>query len=53
MILPYKFETTNDLLTSRGGLLAIAQLMDSVNFAERSFHLDEIRHLQDAHRTEY
>jgi hypothetical protein len=34
-ILPYKLDTTNDLLTSRAGLLAIAQLMDSLNLAER------------------
>jgi len=71
MILPYKLDTTNDLLTSRAGLLAIAQLMDSLSLAERidqhfplpksnrgfrpselmqhegSFHLDDIRHLQD------
>ncbi len=76
-ILPYKLDTTNDLLTSRAGLLAIAQLMDSLSLAERidqhfplpqsnrgykpsefikalilmqhegSFHLDDIRHLQD------
>jgi len=76
-ILPYKLATTNDLLTSRAGLLTVAQLMDSLNLAERidahfpapksnrgykpsefiqtlilmqhegSFHLDDIRHLQD------
>ncbi len=76
-ILPYKLDTTNDLLTSRAGLLAIAQLMDSLSLAERidqhfpqpnsnrgfrpsefiktfilmqhegSFHLDDIRHIQD------
>ena len=76
-ILPYKLDTTNDLLTSHAGLLAIAQLMGSLNLAERidqhfplpnsnrgfrpsefiktlilmqhegSFHLDDIRHLQD------
>ena len=76
-ILPYKLDTTNDLLTSRAGLLAIAQLMDSLNLSERidkhfpqpksnrgykpsefiktlilmqhegSFHLDEVRNLQD------
>lgn len=34
-ILPYKLDTTNDLLTSRAGLLAIAQLMDSLNLVER------------------
>ena len=77
MILPYKLDTTNDLLTSRAGLLAVAQLMDSLSLAERidrhfplpdsnrgfrpsefikalilmqhegSFHLDDIRHIQD------
>ena len=77
IILPYKLDTTNDLLTSRAGLLAIAQLMESLNLAERidqhfpqpksnrgykpsefiktfilmqhegSFHLDDVRHLQD------
>jgi len=76
-ILPYKLDTTNDLLTSRAGLLSIAQLMDSLSLAERidhhfpqpnsnrgfrpsefimtfilmqhegSFHLDDIRHIQD------
>ena len=35
IILPYKLDTTNDLLTSRAGLLAIAQLMDSLSLAER------------------
>ncbi len=34
-ILPYKLDTTNDLLTSRAGLLAIAQLMNSLSLAER------------------
>ena len=77
IILPYKLDTTNDLLTSRAGLLAIAQLMDSLSLAERidqhfplpnsnrgfrpsefiktfilmqhegSFHLEDIRHIQD------
>ena len=77
IILPYKLDTTNDLLTSRAGLLAIAQLMDSLSLAERidqhfplpnsnrgyrpsefiktlilmqhegSFHLDDIRHIED------
>jgi len=77
IILPYKLDTTNDLLTSRAGLLAIAQLMDSLSLTERidqhfpqpksnrgykpsefikalilmqhegSFHLDDIRHIQD------
>jgi len=37
-ILPYKLETTNDLLTSRAGLLALAQLMESLNLAERIDH---------------
>lgn len=76
-ILSYKIDTTNDLLTSRAGLLAIAQLMDTLDLAERidkhfpqpnsnrgfqpsefiqafilmqhegSFHLDDIRHIQD------
>jgi len=76
-MLPYKLETTNDLLTSRAGLLAVAQLMDALRLAERidrhfpspnsnrgyqpsefvktlilmqhegSFHLDDIRHIQD------
>ncbi len=35
IILPYNLDTTNDLLTSRAGLLDIAQLMDSLNLAER------------------
>ena len=77
IILPYKLDTTNDLLTSRAGLLAISQLMDTLSLGERidqhfplpnsnrgyrpsefiktlilmqhegSFHLDDIRHLQD------
>lgn len=34
-ILPYKLATTNDKLTSRAGLLAIAQLMESLQLAER------------------
>jgi hypothetical protein len=76
-MLPYKLDTTNDLLTSRAGLLATSQLLESLNLAERidkhfplpksnrgyppsmfiqtlllmqhegSFHLDDIRHLQD------
>ena len=33
-ILSYKLDTTNDLLTSRAGLLAVAQLMDSLGLAE-------------------
>jgi len=77
LILPYKLDTTNDLLTSRAGLLAIAQLMDTLSLTEHidhhfpqpksnrgyqpsefiqalilmqhegSFHLEDIRHLQD------
>lgn len=77
IILSYKLDTTKDLLTSRAGLLAIAQLMDSLSLTERidqhfpqpksnrgykpsefirtlilmqhegSFHLDDIRHIQD------
>ena len=35
MMLPYKLDTTNDLLTSRAGLLATAQLMDSLKLDER------------------
>lgn len=35
MILPYKLDTTNDLLTSRAGLLAVAQVMDSLRLGER------------------
>jgi hypothetical protein len=76
-ILPYNLATTNDKLTSRAGLLAIAQLMESLQLAERidthfphpksnrgfkpsvfvqtfilmqhegSFHLDDVRHLND------
>jgi hypothetical protein len=34
-ILSYKLGTTNDLLTSRAGLLSVAQVMDSLNLAER------------------
>lgn len=34
-ILPYKLDVTNDLLTSRAGLLAIAQLMESLKLSER------------------
>jgi len=37
-ILPYKLDTTNDLLTSRAGLLTIAQLMDSLKLSERIDH---------------
>ena len=76
-MLPYKLDTTNDLLTSRAGLLATGQLLDSLNLAQRidqhfplpksnrgyppsmfiqtlllmqhegSFHLDDVRHLQE------
>ena len=35
MILPYKLATTNDQLTSRAGLLAIGQLMETLQLAER------------------
>jgi hypothetical protein len=34
-ILPYQIDTTNDLLTSRAGLLSIAELMKSTGLAER------------------
>jgi hypothetical protein len=37
-ILPYKLETTNDSLTSRAGLLTIAQLMQSMQLGE---HIDQ------------
>jgi hypothetical protein len=37
-ILSYKLDTTNDLLTSRAGLLSIAQLMNSLKFSERIDH---------------
>ena len=33
-ILPYKLDITNDLLTSRAGLLAVAQLMASLQLSE-------------------
>jgi len=33
-MIPYELATTNDLLTSRAGLVTIAQLMDSMNFSE-------------------
>ncbi len=76
-ILPYNLATTNDQLTSRGGLLTIAELMQSMQLAQRidnhfpapksnrgfaasvyiqtlilmqhegSFHLDDVRHLND------
>lgn len=35
MIVPYKLDTTNDLLTSRAGLFTIAQLMDTLRLSER------------------
>ena len=34
-MLPYKLDTTNDLLTSRAGLLATAQLLETLQLAER------------------
>jgi len=37
-ILPYKLTTTNDQLTSRAGLLTIAQLMQSMQLGE---HIDQ------------
>lgn len=33
-MIPYELATTNDLLTSRAGLVTIAQLMDSMSFSE-------------------
>jgi hypothetical protein len=33
-ILPYNLSTTNDLLTSRGGLICIAQMMEKIGFCE-------------------
>jgi len=38
MILQYKPETTNDLLSSRAGLLTVAQMMDSLRLDERIDH---------------
>ena len=35
IILNYKIDTTNDLLTARAGLLTVAELMKSLNLAER------------------
>ena len=35
-ILPHKLTTTNDQLTSRAGLLAVAQVMESINLSERT-----------------
>ena len=34
-ILPYKLATTNDQLTSRAGLLAVGQMMESLQLSER------------------
>jgi len=34
-ILPYNLATTSDQLTSQGGLLAIAELMQSMQLAQR------------------
>ncbi len=47
-IIPYKLTTTNDQLTSRAGLLTIAQLMNTLILMqhEGSFHLDDVRHLE-------
>ena len=33
-ILPYQIQTTNELLTSRAGLICIAQLMNNVGFTD-------------------
>ena len=38
MILQYKLETTNDLLSSRAGLLTVAQMMNSLRLDERIDH---------------
>ena len=38
MILQCKLETTNDLLSSRAGLLTVAQMMDSLRLDERIDH---------------
>ena len=38
MILSYKPETTNDLLSSRAGLLTVVQMMDSLRLDERIDH---------------
>lgn len=76
-MLPYKLDTTNDLLTSRAGLVCIAQVMEQLKLSELidkhfalpksnrgfnpsvfiqtlmlmqhegSFHLDDVRHLND------
>jgi len=34
-ILPYKLDTTNDLLSSRAGLLTTAQLINTLNLGQR------------------
>jgi len=46
-ILPYKLTTTNDQLTSRAGLLTIAQLMQSLQLAE---HIDQTFPLPGSNR---
>ncbi|MGH1541724.1 MAG: hypothetical protein ACRBHB_14965 [Arenicella sp.] len=33
-IIPFKLEPTNDLLTSRSGLVCLAELMNSLNFSD-------------------
>ena len=38
-ILPYKLETTNDKLTSRAGLLAVAEVMKALQLTERADQL--------------
>ena len=35
MMLTYKLDTTNDLLTSRAGLLATGELLQTLNLSER------------------
>ena len=37
-ILPYKLKTTKDQLTSRGGLVALGQLMQTLDFADSIDH---------------
>ncbi len=76
-MLSYRLDTTKDLLTSRAGLLAVGELLELLNLAQRidqyfplpnsnrgyppsvfiqtlvlmqhegSFHLDDVRHIQD------
>jgi hypothetical protein len=46
-ILPYKLATTNDKLTSRAGLLAIAQLMETLQLSER---IDQLLPLPNSNR---